>query len=150
MDLILWRHAEAADDLDDLVRPLTGKGEQQAAAMAAWLRPRLPKDALIISSEARRARQTAAALTGDVRIAAAINPGADYGALLATAGWSGGRGTVVLVGHQPSLGETIAFLLAGEAQPWSVKKGALWWLSNRGRENRLQTVLKTVQIPELL
>ena len=37
MDLILWRHAEAAEDgfEDDLERPLTPRGERQAARITA-------------------------------------------------------------------------------------------------------------------
>ena len=40
MDLILWRHAEAEDELElggDLARRLTPKGEKQASRMASWL-----------------------------------------------------------------------------------------------------------------
>ena len=45
MDLILWRHAEAAAAQaggDDRARALTPKGLRQAERMAAWLGPRLP------------------------------------------------------------------------------------------------------------
>ena len=45
MDLILWRHADAADESpsgDDLERPLTARGERQAARMATWLNQHLP------------------------------------------------------------------------------------------------------------
>ena len=48
MDLILWRHAEAIDVEmvgDDMLRSLTGKGEKQAARMAAWLDRQLPEGA---------------------------------------------------------------------------------------------------------
>ena len=59
MDLILWRHAEAAEGEVDLVRELTRRGEHQARDMAAWLAPRLPAGARVFTSEARRSRQTA-------------------------------------------------------------------------------------------
>ena len=45
MDLILWRHAHARDLVEgeeDIQRPLTPRGEKQAAHMAAWLRKHLP------------------------------------------------------------------------------------------------------------
>ena len=62
MDLILWRHAEAEDGVPDGERALTKKGHKQAAAMAAWLKERLPKRVRILASPATRAQQTAAAL----------------------------------------------------------------------------------------
>lgn len=150
MDLILWRHAEAEDGIDDLARPLTTRGEQQAAAMADWLRSRLPKDTRVLASEAMRSQQTAAALSLDFEVCPEINPGADYASILSAAGWAEHRGTVLVVGHQPTLGAAISFLLAGQVQDWSVRKGAVWWLSNRTRRERAQTVLKAMQVPELL
>jgi phosphohistidine phosphatase len=53
--------------------------------------------------------------------------------VLAAAGWPDAPGTVVVVGHQPALGEAAALLMAGEATEWWMQKGALWWLSNRER-----------------
>ena len=37
MDLILWRHADAAQGGRDLERKLTARGSKQAARMAEWL-----------------------------------------------------------------------------------------------------------------
>jgi phosphohistidine phosphatase len=64
MDLILWCHAEAAEDgfEDDLERPPTSRGERQAARMAAWLNHRLPATARVLASPALRTQQTAQAL----------------------------------------------------------------------------------------
>ena len=45
MDLILWRHTEAEDALPDATRELTGRGRKQAARMADWLNPGLPRRA---------------------------------------------------------------------------------------------------------
>ena len=67
MDLILWRHAEAEDGVPDGARALTKKGLKQAAAIAAWLKPRLPDATRILVSPATRAQQTAAALGIAVR-----------------------------------------------------------------------------------
>ena len=61
MDLILWRHADAEDGADDMARRLTPRGEKQAAAMAEWLRARLPRNYTVLASPAVRAQQTAAA-----------------------------------------------------------------------------------------
>ena len=64
MELILWRHAEAEDGAPDSARKLTGKGEKQAAKIAQWLKPRLPRDCRVITSPTQRTVQTAAAWPG--------------------------------------------------------------------------------------
>ncbi len=51
---------------------------------------------------------------------------------------------VLVVGHQPALGRLAALLLAGQEADWSIKKGALWWFSNRIRQGETQTVLRAV------
>ena len=150
MDLILWRHAEAVDSAPDLERSLTEKGLGQARAMAAWLRPQLPKRWRLISSPARRARQTAEALSKDMRLAPEIAPGAGYASILAAAGWPDAEGAVIVVGHQPTLGETAAALLAGRELSWSVRKGAIWWIANRVRNEDAQVVLRAVMSPDML
>lgn len=132
MDLILWRHAEAEDGLDDLARALTPKGQKQARAMAAWLGARLPADYRLMVSRARRAQQTAAALSDRQQIDAGIDPGQDATSVLRAAGWPDGEGTVVVVGHQPTLGEVAAYL-TGSTEGWSVKKGAILWFRQRDR-----------------
>jgi len=38
MELILWRHADAEDGIQDAGRKLTAKGRSRAECMAAWLR----------------------------------------------------------------------------------------------------------------
>jgi phosphohistidine phosphatase len=136
MDLILWRHAEAldVDDGEDLDRALTGRGERQAARMASWLNHHLPATTRILVSPARRAQQTAAALDRKFKTVAALAPGATVHALLAAARWPEAREPVLVVGHQPTLGLAAAYLMAGVVQPWSVKKGAVWWLRRRHRD----------------
>jgi phosphohistidine phosphatase len=57
---------------------------------------------------------------------------------------------VVVVGHQPTLGRVIARLLQLGEDECPMKKGALWWLRQRERHGQLQTVIVTVQTPELL
>ena len=150
MDLILWRHAEAEDGADDLKRALTAKGRKHAEAMAAWLGSRLPPNTLLLASEAVRSQQTMAALSDNFQIVPDLNPGADYASVLAAAGWPERRGAVLIVGHQPTLGAAISFLLAGSVQDWTVRKGAVWWLCNRQRREQAQTLLKAMQVPELL
>jgi len=40
------------------------------------------------------------------------------------------------------LGMAASFLLSGEEAYWSVRKGAVWWLSNRVRDGSSAVVLK--------
>lgn len=150
MELILWRHADAQDGVPDMGRALTAKGLKQAERMAAWLKPRLPKDCRILVSPALRAVQTADALGLDYEVEKKISPGADASALLAAAGWPDAVRPALLVGHQPSIGQVCGLLLFGEEADVSIKKGGVVWLSNRVRGSTPQTVLKAVMTPEML
>ena len=150
MDLILWRHADAAEGGRDLERKLTAKGRKQAARVAEWLVARLPSRYAVFASPARRARETADALAVRYKIADRLAPGAAPADILETAGWPLHKGAVVVVGHQPDLGRAAAVLLSGAAAEWSVKKGGLWWLSNREREGESQVVVRAVLAPDLL
>ena len=157
MDLILWRHAEAEDWLLgdessrlDLDRSLTQRGEKQAARMAAWLDRQLPEGARILVSPARRCEQTALALGRKYKIRSELSPDATPAQLLELVQWPGNKYPVLVIGHQPTLGQTIAQLLALKETECAVKKGALWWLRNRDRDGHSQTVVVTVQSPEVL
>src|SRR5690349_18840887 len=129
MDLILWRHADAEEGYPDLARQLTGKGHRQAEAMAKWLRARLPKDTSILVSPAARAQQTAQALTSHFQTVKEIAPGADADAILKAAGWPTAKNAALIVGHQPTLGQTVGRLLSDDLSEWHIKKAAVWWLS---------------------
>ena len=152
MDLILWRHAEAVEreGLADLDRMLTSKGERQAARMADWLNHRIAHSTRVLVSPALRCQQTAKALGRKFRTVEALAPGASPEALLEAARWPESGEPVLVVGHQPTLGMLAAQLLSGEAQPWSVKKGAVWWLRSRDREGSAQVVLQAVMAPDAL
>jgi phosphohistidine phosphatase len=140
MELILWRHADAEDGADDMARRLTPKGQKQAAAMAQWLRPRLPEHYTLVASPAVRAQQTAEALGAKVITDKALAPGASAPAIVKVA--EKHKGLVLLVGHQPDLGAAAARLVANAAAEWSIEKGAIWWLAS-GR-------IKAVVSPDLL
>jgi phosphohistidine phosphatase len=153
VDLILWRHAEAIDlELvgDDMLRSLTPKGEKQASRMAAWLDRQLPEGAKIWASPATRAEQTAMALERKFKTHASLAPLSGVDDLLQLVQWPYAKGCVVVVGHQPTLGNTISKLLGLAEAECAMKKGALWWLRYREREGAGQTVVVTVQSPELL
>ncbi len=148
MDLILWRHAQAEDGLPDLERPLTPLGRKQAARMAAWLDRSLPSGCRVLCSPALRTRQTADALGRKYKVVAEIDPSATPAQVLKAAGWPEGRGPVLLVGHQPWLGQVAALLLTGQVQDWTVKKANAWWIAQRGREDGNAIYLKAVLAPE--
>lgn len=150
MDLLLWRHAEAEEGADDMKRRLTARGERQAERMANWLRAHQPKDLRIIVSPAVRTLQTAKALNLPFETVRKIGPEACVSELIAAADWPSAKGTVLIVGHQPSLGRLASLLLSGHEAEWSIKKGALWWLSGRTRREEAQTVLRAVIPSELL
>jgi phosphohistidine phosphatase len=150
MDLILWRHCEAEPGEPDLGRRLTSKGVKQAERMAQWLERHLPDSCRILVSPADRAQQTALALQRKFRTVPELAPGATVSAALAAANWPDSREPVLIVGHQPTLGMIASFLLSGEEAYWSVRKGAVWWLSDRVRESGAAVVLKTVLGPDYL
>lgn len=167
MDLILWRHAEAVEggpDLPDLRRPLSAKGEKQAARMAQWLDRMLPDGARVLVSPALRTLQTAQALVELGRKAKTVDalaPNAQAHSVLQAVGWPGGKGCVLVVGHQPTLGTLASLIITGEAQAWSVRKGAVWWLRERDKAAGVSdgdpptlhgnhAVLVAVQSPDLL
>ncbi len=150
MDLILWRHAEAEDGSDDLARELTAKGRKQAARVAEWLQQRLPDSYALIASPAARAQQTAQALGRRIKTERSLAPGASVNSLLKAANWPEHGGTVILVGHQPDLGSAAAHLVGGSRASWTIKKGGLWWLSNRQRDEESQVVVRAVVSPDLL
>lgn len=153
MDLVLWRHAEARDweaGCKDMERPLTPRGEKQAARMAAWLDRQLPEGARILVSPARRAEQTALALGRKYKVRPEIGPEGTIAQLLELVQWPDAKGTTLVVGHQPVLGNTIAQLLGMQVAECAVRKGAVWWLRHRQRDDVAQTVLFSVQSPEVL
>ena len=163
MDLILWRHAEAQEwpvgatqtgqtdqTNQDMERQLTQRGEKQAARMAIWLDRQLPEGARIMVSPARRCEQTALALGRKYKVRTELAPDAGPALLLELVQWPHAKWPMVVIGHQPTLGRTIAQLLGLQEAECAVKKGALWWLRHRERDDHTQTVVVTVQSPEVL
>lgn len=130
MDLVLWRHAEAEDGADDAARALTAKGVRQARRIAQWLDKRLPHDAVMIVSPAQRARETAQALPRKSTLQPLVNTGARAADVLQAAGWPDGGGTVIVIGHQPTLGAAAALAVTGTASAWRIGKGCVWWISS--------------------
>ena len=171
--IILWRHAEAEELFDgndmlqrDMQRALTQKGQRQAADMAKWLKPQLPKASILQCSPALRAFQTAEAIQDvgkscKININQALKPDASLNTVLANIAQFNSCKCLVLVGHQPWLGQLAAHLLgismAGHAKDLPIKKGAIWWLRlnktlDKAREEAVSAryIMHTVQTPSLL
>jgi len=153
MDLILWRHAEAEDPregMDDLQRVLTAKGDKQAARVGAWLDRVLPQGTRILCSPARRCEQTAQALGRKYNLRDVLAPGATAADVMAAAQWPQARQPVLVVGHQPTLGQVVANLMAISGGECAVRKGSAWWLRARVREVGFECVVVAVMSPDAL
>ncbi len=150
MELILWRHAEAATGEPDTARPLTERGRRQAERMARFLAPRLPTDLRVIVSPARRAQETARALGRSFETVERIAPGCAVAEILDAAGWPGSERPVMVVGHQPTLGELAAKLVEGRGTGWNFGTGAACWLLGRPRKCGREAALLLSIEPEIL
>ena len=148
MDLILWRHAQAEVGEPDEGRELTQQGKKQAARMGAWLDRSLPSGCKILCSPTARTVQTVEALGRKYKIVPEIGPVATATEVLMAAGWPEAKGPVMVVGHQPWLGQVASLLLTGTEQDWTVKKSNAWWISHRQRDEGNELFLKAVLAPE--
>lgn len=150
MELLLWRHAESPPGNPDEARPLTDTGRLHAQQMARWLRPRLPADLLILCSPAVRTRQTADALQLPYDISDALAKGSSAAAMRDAAGWPDNPRNVMLVGHQPGLGELLMLLLNATTPLDAMPKAGVWWLTTRSEDGSLVTGVKAVIGPTSL
>ncbi len=164
-NIIIWRHAEAEQaDFElgeqDSARQLTIKGQHQAKRMARWLKEHLPKNVALVCSPAVRAIQTAEALNYKIQLNNALKPSASLVDVLHELTQYQQQKNILIVGHQPWLGELVAYLFeqtvvdVADIQSLSVKKGAVWWLRRQASEksSALQPgyTLRAMQIPSLL
>jgi len=151
MDLVLWRHAEAQEWTvggDDMARSLTSRGEKQATRVGRWLDRQLPEGTRILVSPARRCEQTAMAMGRKYKVKPELAPGCSASQLLELVQWPSAKGTVLVVGHQPVLGQVIARLIGLGAADCAVKKGAVWWLRHQERAPDGETLVLAVRSPE--
>lgn len=157
MELILWRHAEAEIGDPDASRSLTARGHKQAWKMAEWLDASLPNSCRILVSPAVRTIQTAEALGRKFKIVAELAPGCTAEQVLAAAHWPDSREPVLIVGHQPTLGQAASLLIAGQQQDWTIRKGNAWWIVQRERDTQTEgseaitaSYLRAVMAPDLV
>ncbi len=148
MDLILWRHAQAEVGEPDFGRVLTAQGRKQATKMATWLDRSLPSGCRILCSPTARTVQTAEALDRKFKIVPELGPLALPEEALAVAGWPDARGAVMLIGHQPWLGQLASLLLTGVARDLTIKKSNAWWIARRQRDEGNELYLRAVLAPD--
>ena len=118
--------------------------------MAAWLDERMGDDWRVLVSPAKRTLQTVKPLGREFEVSAAIGTGTNARALIRATGWPEGRHNVLVVGHQPTLGEVAADLLGLPEEGLSVRKGSIWWFTSRDRGGGMVTLLKAVVDTDLL
>lgn len=127
MDLLLIRHAEALD-LDeagvgsDAERPLSAKGEADARRQGKALRTLEFVPTAVLSSPLLRARQTAERLGGNrgawrVTLFPPLAVGGDPALVRRRLAEAQPDDALVLVGHEPQLGELLQDLLCGPGHP---------------------------------
>ena len=134
--VLLVRHGIAIDagpGVADADRALTPAGARKMTAIARGLRRLGVRPDAIVSSPLLRAQQTAERLQQvllpdqEVEIYAALAPGNDPSdTVKGLAAYRGAR-QLVLVGHQPDMGELAAYLLTGSTAlvAFEFKKGAV-------------------------
>lgn len=161
MDLILWRHAEAMAAAEkqlgsapsagsDMERALTAKGEKQAAKIGAWLDRQLPERTRILVSPARRCEQTALAIGRKYKLKPELGPQETSARLLELIEWPHAKTPVLVIGHQPVLGQVVTQLLGLAGGECVVKKGSVWWLRSRYWQGEYTASVVSVQSPETL
>jgi len=69
---------------------------------------------------------------------------------LELAQWPTDNASIVMVSHQPLIGQLVSHLLGLPAHEMMIKKGSVWWLRYKLKEGIPQVSLLTVQSPELL
>lgn len=123
--LVLVRHAQASHSYPDRSRPLTEAGRDQAARLGEALAREIGTFSVAVSSDARRARQTFAAIMARVDVADAWRECGLYYAdeedvIELARSFSGDAG--LIVGHEPTI-SSAGYLLAREEDRESVARG---------------------------
>ena len=161
IEVFLVRHAIAHERSrtrwpNDALRPLTTAGERRFRKAARGLASCLPKSALILASPFVRARQTAAILANAIgrrakpiecaALAAGEPLGKPFELLRSCTGKS-----VVLVGHEPNLGEFLGAALMDHARLKVVfKKGGAACITFAGVPGLGRATLNWLMPPRVL
>ena len=92
--------------------------------------------------------QTVKALGRRYEVAEALGTGSSAEAIIQAAGWPGQRQPVLVVGHQPLLGEVASSVLSGRKQDWRIRKAGVFWIEHKGSDG-LPTI-RLVVGPDLI
>ncbi len=131
--LLIARHAKSSwqrDDIPDYDRPLKGRGKRDARTLGLHLLEQELMPQLIISSTAKRARQTAkliaeaAQYEGDILLEPTLYEAGPMGYIKALQSIDESYQRVLLVGHNPGL-EVLLEVLTGEAR-WLTTAALAW------------------------
>ena len=163
MDLYLLRHAIASErgrgwTGHDADRPLTKKGAKKMRRIAEAMKDLNLSFDLILSSPFRRAKETAEIVaevfycSDSLRYSSLLKAGGSPAALVKEIIAHHGRlGSILLVGHEPYLGNLISVLVSGkESLSITMKKGGLCKLTveslHYGRCATLDWLISPAQI----
>jgi phosphohistidine phosphatase len=164
MDLFLLRHGIAAElgapgAKTDAERPLTAEGRRKLRGVAAAMRLLKLEIDHVFSSPLVRARQTAEIIarelrTSPVELLEALQPAGTPREVLRALKPFASAGSILLVGHEPNLGELATTLLGGaagsrvafkkaglcrlECTALAPGRGCLHWLLTPGQMLRLR------------
>jgi phosphohistidine phosphatase len=120
--LVVLRHAKAAGEpgVNDLDRPLTGRGRRNATSAGQWLLARGIRPDLVLCSESRRTRETWAQVSAALGAAAPPDSAVRFESRVYDAGGQdlldlvneqpNDVGTVLTVGHNPASQQLVAWL----------------------------------------
>ena len=101
----------------------------------------------VLVSPAVRTRQTASALTNKFETRDEVGVSTSAQQVLRAAGYPNAAGTMIVVGHQPTLGQVAALLLTGEEAERDIKKGAVWWFEIADSGGKPYASLRAVIAP---
>lgn len=152
MKLHIIRHAEAIErstDLPDEQRGLTCRGRKRFRKVAACFRKMEIAPDYILASPLVRAVQTAEILAetlrfnGELQISAELTDGSDSAALGSLLRARNSAGEIVIVGHEPGLGELVRTLLHLPA-PCTLSKGCVVSLEIAVKKSGLTAELRSL------
>lgn len=113
LNLMLLRHAKAGSPepgMNDMDRPLTGRGKRAAAAMAAYMAANDLTPDLILCSPARRTKDTWKIVSKKLAASAKVlferelyDSGGGEALLMCLRRHAGNAKSILLVGHNPSI-----------------------------------------------
>lgn len=116
--LYLVRHGDALSKLVDPLRSLSPRGVEEASALASFLSSTGVKPDNMFSSDKKRAFMTAMIIAGALKfdeeriiVSEKLSPAADPEELVRFISSHDPKGTIIVVGHLPSIGNLTSYLI---------------------------------------